>query len=64
LLRPLQQLGLSEGEIDALRSALKKNLDSIKSPEDYIMGLQRGLEIIAYGYQELVDPTPGDMIML
>lgn len=41
---------------------LQKEVENIKSPEDFINGLQSALTMIAYGYPNMIDPTPGDML--
>lgn len=47
-----------------LRAYLEKNIDNIRGPEDFIMGMNNALHMIAYGYPELIDPTPADGLML
>jgi hypothetical protein len=47
-----------------LGAFLEKNLNNIRSPEDFVQGLTHALTMIAMGYPELIDPTPADGLIL
>lgn len=57
-------MGVTEDEIALLFELFEKNRDGIKSEEDFMNGFSSALNMIALGYPELIDPTPGDMLML
>lgn len=60
--QPLSDFGVSNDEILILINFLQKNVENIQGPEDFINGLQGALTMIAYGYPNMIDPTPGDML--
>jgi hypothetical protein len=57
-------LGVTEEELGLLNAFLNKNAEYIKSPEDFLSGLEGALNFIALGYPELMDPTPADSLMI
>ena len=60
----LMNLGFAEADLELMMGYLNKHKENIRSLEDFLMGLQHGLMMIAYGYPELIDPTPSVMLML
>jgi len=64
-IRPdLEQLGVNEEEFELLGRFLEKNLEHIRSQEDFVQGLSSALMMIASGYPEMLDPTPADGLMM
>jgi hypothetical protein len=61
---PIDFLGLSEDDKNELYNLIDEKAEDIGSPEAFLMGAKQALTMIAYGYPELVNPTPGDMLML
>jgi len=57
-------IGVTQEELEMLRQYLEKNLNNIRSPEDFVQGLTHALTMIAYGYPEMINPTPGDGFIL
>jgi hypothetical protein len=56
-------MGVTEEEAIELFNFFEKNKENIKSEEDFMNGITQAMTMIAYGYPELIDPTPGDMLM-
>jgi len=57
-------MGVTEEELNMLGRFLEKNIENIRSTEDFVGGLSHALTMIAYGYPELMDPTPADGLMM
>ena len=57
-------IGVTQEELEMLRQFLEKNLNNIRSPEDFVQGLTHALTMIAYGYPEMIDPTPADGLIM
>lgn len=60
----IMEMGASQEDLDIMKNYLVKNLDNIKGPEDFLMGLYNALMMIGYGYPQLMDPTPADGFMM
>jgi hypothetical protein len=60
----LMNLGFAAADLELIMDYLRKHVENIRSLEDFLMGLAHGLTMIAYGYPELIDPTPSVMLML
>jgi hypothetical protein len=59
----LMNLGVDERSLQMMGDYLRKNVENIRSLEDFIYGFRHALTFVAYGYPEFIDPKPSLMVM-